>query len=384
MSIATELIRLQGAKADLKISIEAKGVTVPSSTLLDGYSSLVDQISGGGQAEQDLIDFIERDITSITIPDGTSKIGEYAFAGFTTNTNLTSITIPDSVTAIDNYAFFDSTKLQSITIPDSVTTIGTSAFQNCTGIRGTFTLPSGITTINPNTLKNCSNITSITIPDDVTLIGNAAFSGCNSLTSITIPNSVITIDGSAFQGCNSLTSITIPDSVTFIGMYCFSGCSSLTYMTIKATTPPTLQNVNAFNNTNDCPIYVPAESVAAYKTASGWNSIASRIQGYEVGELSEGDNTPDNFALFGVKFNPDDVQDKEIMFIDENENVYQIYVHNNKVILVYDYGHNEIEFVPGDDVEIWFSDYGITVLPYFDATNMNFIPFTLTAYYIEK
>ena len=48
MSIASEITRLQGAKADLKTSIEAKGVTVPSDTLISGYAALVDQISGGG------------------------------------------------------------------------------------------------------------------------------------------------------------------------------------------------------------------------------------------------------------------------------------------------------------------------------------------------
>lgn len=48
MSVASEITRLQGAKADLKTSIEAKGVTVPSATLISGYASLVDQISGGG------------------------------------------------------------------------------------------------------------------------------------------------------------------------------------------------------------------------------------------------------------------------------------------------------------------------------------------------
>lgn len=48
MSIATEITRLQTAKSDLKTSIENKGVTVPASTKLDGYASLVDQISGGG------------------------------------------------------------------------------------------------------------------------------------------------------------------------------------------------------------------------------------------------------------------------------------------------------------------------------------------------
>lgn len=53
MSVATEITRLQGAKADLKTSIEAKGVTVPSATLISGYAALVDQISGGGIPDSD-------------------------------------------------------------------------------------------------------------------------------------------------------------------------------------------------------------------------------------------------------------------------------------------------------------------------------------------
>lgn len=48
MSIATEITRIQGAKANLKTSIEAKGVAVPSATLISGYAALVDQIQEGG------------------------------------------------------------------------------------------------------------------------------------------------------------------------------------------------------------------------------------------------------------------------------------------------------------------------------------------------
>jgi hypothetical protein len=48
MSIASEISRLQGAKSDLKTSIEGKGVTVPSATKIDGYAALVDQIQQGG------------------------------------------------------------------------------------------------------------------------------------------------------------------------------------------------------------------------------------------------------------------------------------------------------------------------------------------------
>lgn len=55
MSVASEINRLQTAKADLKTAIENKGVTVPSSTKLDGYAALVESIQAGGGSIEDLI-----------------------------------------------------------------------------------------------------------------------------------------------------------------------------------------------------------------------------------------------------------------------------------------------------------------------------------------
>ena len=52
MSIATEITRLQNAKAALKSSIEAKGVTVPQDAKIDTYAELIDSIpTGGGEYE---------------------------------------------------------------------------------------------------------------------------------------------------------------------------------------------------------------------------------------------------------------------------------------------------------------------------------------------
>lgn len=53
MSIASEITRLQAAKADLKTAIESKGVTVPSDTKLDGYADLVNSIEQGGGSDDD-------------------------------------------------------------------------------------------------------------------------------------------------------------------------------------------------------------------------------------------------------------------------------------------------------------------------------------------
>ena len=85
------------------------------------------------------------------------------------------------------------------------------------------------------------------------------------------------IRDSAFESCSSLTSINIPDGVTSIGRSAFRGCSDLTSITLFHSTPPTA-GADIFVNSPDALIYVPSESVDAYKSADGWSDYADRIQ----------------------------------------------------------------------------------------------------------
>ena len=70
-------------------------------------------------------------LVSITIPDGVTYIGGFAFSGCS---SLTSITIPGSVTRIGQWAFSSCNSLVSITIPGSVTSIGDYAFYACSSL----------------------------------------------------------------------------------------------------------------------------------------------------------------------------------------------------------------------------------------------------------
>ncbi len=279
-------------------------------------------------------------LTSVTIGDSVTAIGNYAFYGCN---SLTSVTIPDSETTIGKSAFAFCSSLKKVycnaTIPPS---LGYDAFSyNATGRRiyvyeecvevyksawinykdsiytngqncpdtttivytttdgntitssklpiisniydngvGTMVIAGGIIRIPKDAFYYCSRLTSVTIPDSVTTIGDEAFYGCSSLTSVTIPDSVTTIGNYAFRDCSSLTNVTIPDSVTTIGEDAFSSCSSLTNVYCKATAPPAGGSDMFYNNASGRKIYVPMESVEAYKSASGWKEYKSYIVGY--------------------------------------------------------------------------------------------------------
>jgi len=123
------------------------------------------------------------------------------------------------------------------------------------------------------------NENGIIISDSVTSIGSYAFYNWTSNNQpLVIPNSVTSIGDDAFSGWESNNQpLVIPDSVTSIGYTAFSGWSLVPYVEIQAITPPTLADSGAFAFQGNAPIYVPDESVAAYKAATNWVNLASRI-----------------------------------------------------------------------------------------------------------
>ena len=280
-----------------------EGITIPFvGTAKDGTKNTHFGFIFGASSYSENAEYVPTSLKEVIVTGGTI-IDERAFYGCG---GLTSVTIPDSVTSIGNSAFSDCTGLASInadaknavyasvdgvlynkaktefilipsalagniTIPLGVTSIGNSAFDGRSNV-ASITIPDSVTSVGDYAFRDCTGLTSITIPDSVTSIGRSAFEGCSSLESITIPfvgaakdetyythfgyifgasyssqnadcipaslkkviisDGVASIGNSAFSGCSDLISITIPDSVTSIGNYAFSGCSGLVSITI--------------------------------------------------------------------------------------------------------------------------------------------------------
>ena len=238
--------------------------------------SNIEQVTIGDEVEIIPDGFVSGSkITSITIPNSVTTIGDYALRGCS---GLTSVTIGNSVTTIGEGAFISCSALTSIDIPNSVTSIGGSAFYNTAWYNNQLdglvyaglvaykykgTMPSGTSiTIKEGTVSitayafsDCSGLTNVTIPNSVTTIGDMAFYNTAwynnqhdglvyaglvaykykgtmpSGTNITLMDGTLGIASSAFQGRSDLTSVTIPNTVTNIGAEAFSDCG-LTSITI--------------------------------------------------------------------------------------------------------------------------------------------------------
>ena len=85
----------------------------------------------------------------------------------------------------------------------------------------------------------------------------------------------VTIIANEASKNRSLKSIVLPNNLIKIGDYAFYG-NKLTSVTIHAVNPPTAGGY-IFGYNPSFKIYVPAQSINAYKTAEGWKDYADKI-----------------------------------------------------------------------------------------------------------
>jgi hypothetical protein len=171
--------------------------------------------------------------------------------------------------------------MTSVTIPDSVTNLGEGAFTGCPNLanisigKGIGTIKGGAETPSWGTFQWCSSLARVTIPDNVTNIGDGvgtrggpfgAFSGCASLTNVIIGKGLGYLGDGTFTYCANLVSVYFEGSAPVFGASQYPA----------PTTP-------FFNATNAIVYYLPGTSgwgpTYAGRPAMLWNPQALTTDG---------------------------------------------------------------------------------------------------------
>lgn len=231
------------------------------------------------------------DIISIVVTEGVTKIGDYAFYGYS---NLTSVQLPDSLESIGNYAFKNCGKLSEITLPEKVSAIGESAFYGC-GL-AEIAIPSSVTEIADYSFARNTGLKNITFEGSAPTIAAHAFSGvkakamypeddsswnedikqnyggtlqwddteekqqCGTNAYWKVENGTLTISGSgAIDNYDSaaecpwvdqrasITKIVVEDGITSIGNFAFYGMTNLTEISLADS----ITSIGAYAFKND-------------------------------------------------------------------------------------------------------------------------------------
>lgn len=236
MSIATEISRLQTAKADLKTAIEGKGVTVPSATLLDGYADLVDSISGGGGGAS------AQDILLGLAPSGAATV--------TANANIPSGAMSGRQALTELTVNFGGNY-----------NINTRCINYCTALRK-LVLDFGET-------KQTSQG------------GEYAVSFNSALEQVIIRGNFMSIESNGYRNNASLELLDIEKAWNtngFCGGGAFTSCSNLNKLILRQTdTPIAIRSTSltgtAFAGNNGAIAYVPSALISSYQSASNWSTL---------------------------------------------------------------------------------------------------------------
>ncbi len=207
-----------GTNATWTFSPENNSLTISGSGAMNDYS---------GSNPAPWIAYLDH-INTISIAEGITSIGNYAFSGCN---KVTNVTLPNSVKDIGEYAFSGCTKLEKVNIPSGVTSIEKYTFNYCVALSAPV-LPETVTSIGEYAFSGCSAMTTINLPAAVKTIGTYAFSGCSKLQSITIPSGVTTIEPYTFNGNTKLNTVVIADTVKTIKEYAFVDCAAISSVVI--------------------------------------------------------------------------------------------------------------------------------------------------------
>lgn len=185
----------------------------------------------------------------------------------------------DTAHTVGAFTFYKCSALETITLPLSTTKINNSAFGDCTkfkGINNWDIIAPNITYIGGYSFSNCSlQLTDLSLPNLETLGGYAFWGANNNIVRVLDLGKISTLprtDGGMFKNA---TLIVLPNTLETISAWGISQMPNLQTLVVKAVTPP---SIGGFIDIKASAIYVPNESVEAYKTATNWSQYSDRIK----------------------------------------------------------------------------------------------------------
>ena len=234
------------------------------------------------------------------------------FQGNTEITSFDEFKFFTGVSKISGDAFKQCSNLRSIKFPPNIIEVKQSSsdlegsMYGCVNLLAV-ELNEGLERIGGGFMRNNRAVQSINIPKSLKWIGRYAFINCGGLEeNLYLPNlEKIDADGAfyntnigkirclgrisglpseyndgIFASCANLTEAILPDTLTSMGDGTFKRCSSLRTVIVNAVVPPVI-SYETFAYTplrsGEGAIYVPDQSVTAYREASGWSAYAERI-----------------------------------------------------------------------------------------------------------
>lgn len=227
--------------------------------------------------------FTNQKITKLIFPELTT-LGGYPMGHKTICSNcsdlleirLPKLSIFDNMTASGNF-ISDCPKLKLIDV-SSLTAFANNFLSNLPALETIIFTPDKITSIGEKAFHQCENwdagdLIFTNVEGD---IGTNAFNNCSKIKSITIGNGCTEILGGAFAYCTGLKKLDIGTGLKSASSYLLNNCN-LHEIILRATTPPSI-HLYTWTDLSKCPIYVPDESVEAYKSATNWVNYKDRIK----------------------------------------------------------------------------------------------------------
>lgn len=228
MDVTTEISRINKAKADIRNSIQNKGVTVPSSAKIDEYSQYIDAISTSLRRNTDVADILNRNVTEITIEETLQYGRNLCINWDSLHTANTTIGGGKTASAFE-LMFYNCTSLSetpNFTEETPTEYAYADMFRKCTALEHGAKLPSKDLNV------GCYS---------------GMYKDCTSL-----------VDGGEIAAEGNISECT---------HYMYENCINLREVTFTASEPPTISEVMFEGCPTDITIYVPSESVVNYTKA---------------------------------------------------------------------------------------------------------------------